>query len=316
MPGRRSEQWDARAYIPVLALPYWHLLGPFVLDVVARCEGRIDRTPEAMYAAVTPMAMWAYQVRGDELTVERVFRGATIEEFIARGMQQYLPRSRATTRSTLWRMLEVLAPAEASRARRPIHRAMPTPPYSSVEVAALHSWAIAQATEHRRLDALALLTLGLGAGLSTKELLSVDARDIAWTIDGRLVVEVGGNRAREVPVLDSWRGPLSRVLTQRSNGYLFRPLRHAAAHGQVTDFLLRGRTDLDIRPARMRTTFLVHHLAAGTNPARLLRISGLSTLASLDRLRPFCPHFGGHAKEAHSRHVGSDLGFLSPGGEW
>lgn len=315
MPGRRSEQWDARAYIPVLALPYWHLLGPFVLDVVARCEGRIDRTPEALYAAVTPMAMWVHQVRGDVLTVERVFRGATIEEFVGRGMGQYLPRSRATMRSTLWRMLEVLAPAEATRARRPIRRAMPTPPYSSAEVTGLHSWALGQATEHRRLDALALLALGLGAGLSTKELLSTVARDVASTAGGQLVLEVDGRRARQVPVLDDWRGPLSRVLTQRSNGYVFRPLRRDAAEGQVTDFLLRGRTDLDIRPARMRTTFLVHHLVAGTDPGRLLRISGLSTLASLDRLRPFCPHFGGQSGSDFREHSTSDLGFLSPGDE-
>jgi len=299
----------------VTALPYWHLIGPFVLDVVAQCEGRIDRTPESMYAAVTPLAMWTYQVRGDELTVERVFRGATIEEFIGRGTDQYLPRSRATMRSTLWRMLEVLAPAEARRARRPIRRGMPTPPYSVAEVAALHSWALGQATEHRRLDALALLALGLGAGLSTKELLSVAARDVASTVSGHFVVELRGTRAREVPVLDGWRRALSRVLEQRSDGYLFRPLRHDSADGQVTDFLLRGRTELDVRPARMRTTFLVHHLVAGTDPGRLLRISGLSTLASLDRLRPFCPHFGGQAGSAFREHSTSDLGFLSPSGE-
>lgn len=288
MPGRRSEQPDLRSYIPVFALPYWDgLLDTFVVDVIARCEGHIPRTSAAMYAAVTPLALWAYQVRGDEMTIERVFRGATIEEFVQRGMNGYLPGSRATIRSTLWRILEVVAPEEALRKRHPIKRSEPTRPYSDHEVAELYGWANGQRTKHRRLDALALLSLGIGAGLSTKEILSTTESDALLEGTGRLVVHVRGNRAREVPVLEEWRSALALVIADRPEVLLFRPLRQSASEGQVTDFILRGRASHDIRPLRMRTTFLVHHLELGTDPSHLLRISGLHTFAALDRLKQF-----------------------------
>jgi hypothetical protein len=59
---------------------------------------------------------------------------------------------------------------------------------------------------------------------------------------------------------------------------------------QVTDFLHRGQqTDLDVRPARMRTTWLLTHLTAGTAPRELLQIAGLENLAALDRIAGFLP---------------------------
>jgi hypothetical protein len=292
VPGRRSDHWDASLYIPVFALPYWENLGPFVRRVVDECAGRVDRTPEALYAAVTPLALWAWQVHGEALTIERVFRGRLVEDFIHRGMTQHLPHSRATIRSTLWRILELLAPGEAEYARRPISRSRPTAPYSEAEVADLYGWALGQQTEHRRMDALALLALGCGAGLATRELLTVSGVNCLLDPTGAVTVRVSGTRERDVPVLPQWRRTLTRVVDTRPEVLLFRPNRDGAGEGQVTDFLLRHRSRVDVKPAKMRATWLVTHLTLGTSPAQLLRISGLSTLASLDRLRPFVPSSG------------------------
>jgi len=318
MPGRRSTGWDPRSYVPVHALPYWDFLGPFAREVIDLCEGQVDRDPEAIYAAVTPLAMWAWQVRGDALTVERIFRGRTIEEFVQRGMRAYLPASRATIRSTLWRILEHVAPHEAKTTRRRIGRSQPTAPYSETELGSLYAWALGQPTAHRRLDATALLALGCGAGLSTQELLSVTVPDVTRDVRGWLAVQVRGARAREVPLLDEWQRSLALVLEQRTDGLLFRPLRDVSAAGQVTDFILRGRSHLDIRPARMRTTFLVRHLALGTDPTRLMRLSGLTTLAALDRLRGFTPPSGvifeGPRAPAKVPKTGADQGFVGPQG--
>jgi|GEM_PF-1076685 hypothetical protein len=307
MPGRRSAGWDPRSYVPVHALPYWDHLGPFVREVVEACENDVERTPEALYAAVTPLAMWAWQVRGDALTIERVFRSRTVDEFVQRGMREYLPSSRTTIRSTLRRVLEHLAPHEAAGTGRKISRSAPTPPYSEGELGRMYAWAIGQSTPHRRLDALALLSLGCGAGLSTQELLAVTTADIL-DVRGQLAVQVGGVRAREVPLLPEWQRSLARVTATRFEGFIFRPLREASSAGQVTDFVLRARTTLDIRPARMRTTFLVRHLALGTHPTRLMRISGLSTLASLDRLRGFAPTSGLIFDEDTDRRIGHETG--------
>lgn len=276
------------AYLPVVALPYWDRIGPYVNGVVARCQGLVDRDPESLYAALTPFVLWCWQTRGFVLDDERVFQARVIEQFIQFGMSNYLLGTRATLRSTLWRVLEVMAPEEARVPRRPIKRSDPTRPYSNAEVAELFSWAQAQTTEHRRDDALALLSLGLGAGLPTRELLAVSAEDCVVEA-GSCFVRVRGSRAREVPFLDDWCRTVVRLLARRQSNLLFRPGRESASEGQVTDFVSRSRTSYDVRPARMRTTWLLAHLEKGTSPASLLRISGLGSLASLDRIAGFAP---------------------------
>lgn len=64
------------------------------------------------------------------------------------------------------------------------------------------------------------------------------------------------------------------------------PSRGKATPGQITDFLTRSRSPLDVRPVRMRATWLIHHLNAGTPAEEILRISGLKNYAALDRLLP------------------------------
>ncbi len=283
---------DGRFYVPVLALPYWEHLGQFVNAIVARCLEGLDRDRESLYAALTPFVLWCWRTRGYELEVSTVFRAKTIEQFISLGADLYVRGSRATLRSTLWRVLELLAPAEAAHRRRAIPRSSPTPPYSPREVAALYSWADSQRTSHRRLDALALLGLGFGTGLATRELLQVAADDCTVHEDDTITVTVRGSRSREVPVVAQWRGTIRRVVEARGDRPLFRPDRIGAAQGQVTDFVSRSRTALDVKPVRMRTTWLVSHLASGTDPMTLRTISGLESLAALDRLTNFVPSSG------------------------
>lgn len=142
----------------------------------------------------------------------------------------------------------------------------------------------------RRRDALVLLALGLGAGLATRELLAVRSTDFDWR-DEVLHVTVWDSRSRLVPVLPHWTAPLLDVLNENEpDRWAFRPGRQGVRAAQVTDFLHRGQqTALDVRPARMRTTWLLAHLRAGTAPRDLLRIAGLENLAALDRITQFLP---------------------------
>ena len=282
------EHGEAGAYMPIGALPYWSVIGPYARDVVARLRDGTRQDEDAIYAAVTPFLLWCWQTRALDLTDERVLRARNVNAFIASGMPHHLWSSRATIRSALWRILEQLAPAEAVESRRSIGRRDPTQPYSSTEVAALYSWADTQTTGHRRDDALALLALGLGAGLSTRELLSVTGEhcrvrdDVTW-------IKVTGARSRDVLVGREWGRTLASVVEHRRDTLLFRPGRASVADGQVTDFVTRSRTSLDVRPSRMRTTWLLGHLRDQTPPAKLLEFSGLTSLAALDRIAVFLP---------------------------
>lgn len=277
---------------PINALPYWDVIGDFIRNAVLDAVVRTGRPAADLYPAVVPFVLWCWQTRGTPLEVPRIFRWQVLEEFIHRGMTGYLSGSRATHRSTLTLVVEVLNPTDVRQHHRPIPRSKPTEPYTVAEVAALYSWATSQGTARRRQDALALLALGLGAGLATREILGVKAADIESSAN-RLLVMVWEGRPRVVPILDAWQPMMRRALNDAEpESWLFRPGRASATSGQITDFLLRARTDLDVRPARMRTTWLLEHLSTGTAPHELLRISGLKNLAALDKITQFSPKMG------------------------
>ncbi len=124
----------------------------------------------------------------------------------------------------------------------------------------------------------------------TRELLAVRSTDLDWR-DEILHVFVWDTRRRLVPVLPQWTAPLVELtIDDDRDRWSFRPGRQGIRSAQVTDFLHRGhQTDLDVRPARMRTTWLLTHLASGTPPRELLRIAGLENLAALDRIVRFLP---------------------------
>jgi integrase len=275
-------------YRPINALPYWRTIGDFITAAVADTASATNRDERSLYPATVAFVLWCWQSRGTPLERKRIFRRSTVEEFIHLAMKNYATSSRATHRSTLWLMVDALNPADRTE-HRPISRSVPTTPYSSSEVAMLYSWATSQGTEHRRRDAIALLALGLGAGLAAREILGVRVRDLDTTTDDIHVI-VWESRPRVVPLSPQWDRPLRRILADlKPNDWLFRPGRISATSGQVTDFLLRARTDLDVRPSRMRSTWLVEHLRDGTPPQELLRISGLKNLAALDKLAAFVP---------------------------
>jgi hypothetical protein len=278
------------AYLPILALPYWDVIGVFVDDAVAACLPHTERSDRDLYAAAVPMVLWCWQARGTPLEWPRIFRKSMIEQFIHLGMPGAARGSQATLRSTLWRMAEILNPAQADAIHRPIARSAPTRPYSSADIAELTSWADTQGTVGRRRDARTMLALGLGAGLAARELLEAQTTDVI--IDAQstrsLQVVVWRERTRLIPVHPAWASQLERTVTEvPAGGWLFRPGRQSATPGQITDFLTRSRSPLDVRPVRMRATWLVQHLLDGTPAEDILRISGLKNYAALDRLIPF-----------------------------
>jgi integrase len=305
-----STSEESRPYTPIFALPYWDQIGPFVHAAVADAAGELSCSDRALYAATTPLVLWCWQSRGMPLQRSRIFRRSVIDEFAHRALPELARGSTATHRSTLWRMAEILNPDEGARPHYPIARSDPLAPYSAAEVASLHSWAGSQSTKHRIRDARALLMLGLGCGLATRELLAVEAGDITGR-NGHIGVTVWAGRTRHVPLLEPWHHTMQALVVDRpTDEKLFRPGRTSTSSGQVTDFLTRSRTALDIRPSRMRTTWLLHHLEIGTPPQELLQISGLKNLAALDKISHFSPGFTSGQKNFKDFFPSSDQEFL------
>lgn len=288
--GPRDSAPTGSDYVPVNALTYWEILEPAVTPAVVAAARELNREPRTLYPPAVALALWAWQTRGIPAETNKIFRRRIVEEFVHLGMSGYTRGSRATYRSLLLAVAESVTPEHDKPI--PIPRSEPTAPYTVAEIAVLRSWAISQGGASRRRDALVLLALGLGAGLATRELLAVRSTDLDWR-DGVLHVLVWESRPRLVPVLPQWSPPLADLtIDDDRDRWAFRPGRQGIRSAQVTDFLHRGhQTELDVRPARMRTTWLLAHLAGGTPPRELLRIAGLENLAALDRIARFLPTY-------------------------
>lgn len=288
--GERADNADAvvPGYASVRARPYWDQLEPAVTEAVTVAARTLGRPARSLYPPAAAFALWAWQTRGVPAQTMSMFRRRLVEEFVHLGMPDFSRSSRATYRSALLAIADAVTPAYEKTL--PIPRSKPTAPYTQPEVAALRSWSLRQGSPSRRRDAMTLLALGLGAGLATRELLSVRGTDFEWR-DGGLHVAVWESRPRLVPVLPGWTAPMIAAFeSEDRDRWLFRPGRQGVRGAQVTDFLHRGQqTDLDVRPTRMRTTWLLMHLTAGTSPRELLQIAGLENLAALDRIAGFLP---------------------------
>lgn len=293
----QEENSEPLGYLPIYALPYWDEIGSFVRAAVhdaatdTRSTNEIGRgagrSSREFADAATPFVFWCWQARAMPLERRRIFRRDVIDQFAHLALPHLARGSMATHRSALHRMADLLNPDGPPHTQHPIGRSDPLRPYTPPEVSALHSWASSQNTLRRRHDALTLLILGLGAGLATRELLDVRPLDIRLRGQA-LVITVTGSRPREVPVLSEWRPSLERIIDAVDpTQWLFRPGRLSSEPGKVTDFLTRARTTLDVKPNRMRTTWVVRHLNDGTPASDLLRIAGLSTFAALDKLSRF-----------------------------
>lgn len=113
-----------------------------------------------------------------------------------------------------------------------------------------------------------VVTAGLAAGLSGPEAAATLLEDVAEIGDGRLTVTVRGRNARVVPLRRDYTD-LARAALAASSGGRFT----ASAHANNA-YLAGRRIGNGFSFARARTTWLLSHVRAGTNPAALCLIAG------------------------------------------
>lgn len=280
-------------YDPSIPAAHWAQIEEFVRAAVAECDAK---TPYAARRLMTPFARlthWAWLVAALPLERDVICRREVIAEFIDKNCDGLAVASRGTYRARLNSMSDVLlsAPLRAHRPP-PIGRGNVIAPYTPDEVTLLRHWALGQATQHRRVNAHILLALGLGAGLSSVETMAVQARHVLID-DLGAQIEVQGDRARVVPVLAEWEQPLVDLAgsAMRPDMWLFSPGRQSASpKNLISHFIARSNdTPVHVHSQRLRSTWLVGHLTAGTPTPALMRAAGLESLEPLSRYLPFVP---------------------------
>ena len=286
--GYPVNQDEKPTYLPRMDAVYWNHIGDFVRSAVVDAAPGTVYSERELYAAATPLTLWAWQTAAMPLTRDVIFAVRTIERFIAVGLTQYGSKaSRNTLRSRLLRISEALLDAAAPPVLRPLGGSDPSAPYSAREVVTLKSWASAQTTAERRSNAEALLALGLGAGLAGREIVNLTIGDIRADDDGVLIT-VRGVRARVVPVLREWeRALVERVGACQDETWAFREQHAGGNRNLITDFVSRSEGKIQLQARRMHATWIVQHLEAGTPLVPLMRAAGLQSPEALDRFFKF-----------------------------
>lgn len=240
--------------------------------------------------AVVPFLRWALGPAGFDPDLDLIFTTRNIERFITAAAEQYSKGTLGNVRGRLFRIAERIAdPRDRRRPVKALPPADPAAPYSAAEVAALRSWAWTQ-TGERAVSALNLLALGLGAGLSTSEITHLRVQDVARSEHTTLTISVA--RPREVTMLDLWANDLT-LAEDEPHSFVFRPGRRATSKNVVSHFVSRAPGPLRPQPQRLRATWIVRHLDAGTNVVTLMAAAGVDSLEAFTRYVGFATTPGG-----------------------
>lgn len=294
-------------YTPRLPEPDWDLIRSFVIAVVDDVAGKVAYPSASLMHTVTHHVHWAHLVAGFDLDRAALFRRAVIGYSVAM-MPTTSPSTMGRHRSILLRVGEVLTVIEVPDPLPPLAAADPTVPYRASDVEDLRAWAYLQRTPADVRSAQALLALGLGAGLPTRELARVTRSGVS---DDAKYVTVGhGADARVVPLLGEWVADLAEVRTTITDDgtTLFRP--GVAFHKNTVVTFVKRTIGIGLRPTtqRMRATWLVHHLACGTPMQDLLFMAGLKSMDALVRYQRFLPAPGlAGSSDTPARTPGSPL---------
>ncbi len=233
------------------------------------------------------LAAWAVE-EGIALDAESILDPDTVERFVTYGLTG--ESSRATYRSVLRRIGPLLTrtapwePRPATIARRQVAQ-----PYAAVEIETLVADSGRQSTAAKRRAARALLALGAGAGLDGRWVTRVRAEDVV--VDDQVVlVRAGEPGPRSVPVLARWESDVIELVSTAGDEYLVGG--HSTSRNRASS-LASGLAVPPGHPrlsaARLRSTWLLWHLCAGTRLPELATAAGLQGVTVLSDLLDHVP---------------------------
>lgn len=279
----RPRTVDVSHYSPDLPEDDWRYIRDFVTLAAREAIPQLSYAEASVINAISHHVDWCVNVAGYSLARETIFRRDVIGA-AASVMATTHSSSRGRRRSLMLRVGEVLDVIPRTKPLSPLAAASPSAPYLQPEAYEVARWALSQ-REERQQSARALVALGLGAGLPSREICSVRASDVV--ADGA-AIQVGN---RVVPVLDEWRAELAELteVAPHSAAALFRE--GVAWHkNMVTNFVATSLPD-GVPPTvqRMRATWLVEHLSTGTPMQDLLAAAGLKSMDALVRYERFLP---------------------------
>ena len=239
---------------------------------------------------LSDFAAWAH-AQGLPLTPAVLLDADVIERYIAVGMSGARDSTRATRRAILRRIARHCA-SPPKDLPLPIAYRRVRPPYSPEELQGLLALASAQPTPSRRRTLRAILHLGLGCGIASRDLAWVRGQDVEQLPDGAVSVTVsGGTRPRAVVALHAHETELLELSRFAGGGLLIGGStrgRRNVTRGPL-DRVVGGEDLPRLETARLRSTWLLTHLRARTPLPALMTTAGLTSVRPLEDLLHHCP---------------------------
>jgi len=289
--GTAEVEVGLQMYVPTAARAAgaWPATQLAVRDAVRRST--TSATNAAKYLShLSDFAAWAHE-QGVPLVLEALLDADVVERYIAVGMTGARDSTRATRRAILRRIARHCA-SPPQDLPLPLAYRRVRPPYSPEEVEGLLALASGQPTPSRRRTLRAILHLGLGCGIDSRDLAWVRGQDIEQLPDGAVSVTVsGGTRPRAVVALHAHEGTLLELTRFTSSGLLIGGSvrgRRNVTRGPLERVV--GGEDLPrLETARLRSTWLLAHMQARTPLPALMTAAGLTTVRPLEDLLHHCP---------------------------
>ena len=271
------------AFRPVDAMARPHVA---LIRELALAAGPADDTDAAeLLSALAGHAAWL-TATGLDVTADSLVDPDLVQRWALHGLADLAAGTAANYRS---RLARVAAAVCGSSRPAPLHASDPCEPYTLGHERAHVLWAGRLPTDRARADLSGAALLGYGCGLPAAELTDTVGDDVEQHDDGLVVVRVRGPRARVVPVRARYGPALLALAADAGPAHLFRPATDGRlGKNALTNAVARAAQHGDpllprLTAQRMRATWLVRHLDAGTPPAALLAAAGLDGLGSLDR---------------------------------
>jgi hypothetical protein len=309
MPDRESPGADAQSTEAVDArltiarfdprqLPpdVWVAVAPLARQAAAKAEPRNKREAVELMSRTAGLLAWCHG-QGIQLDPNIVFLPDTIDRYIAHGRADLASGTQGTYRRILRRVAAaVLGPTVYPPRPLPFQQSGPLTPYSRDEEAALVGRSRGLPTERMRDGVVALLGLGLGAGLDAAEIERARAGWVDRDAHG-LTVTVTGNRARRVPVVRAWEWAVRDAVAKARGGLLFRSGRAQRKRVSVfTENLPRGSAP-KLSSQRLRATWIVRRLEARVPVNALADAAGINA----DELFRYAPRMRSVAADEADR---------------
>jgi hypothetical protein len=233
------------------------------------------------------LTQWATS-QGIPLKRELIFDPDTIERFVEIALAR--DRSQATYRTVL-RAVGPKVTKKAPWEPRPlaIPRRQIALPYVDQEIVMLWTAAKHQPTERTRRAAFAFLVLGLGAGLDGRWVSKVRAPDVA-SHKGAVSIAVRAPSPRAVVVRAIFENDVLELAKTAGSEFLVGGKSVSVNRtGHLVSSLVVPTGHPTLAPARLRSTWLLWHLTAGTRLPELCLAAGLQGPAMLGELLSLVP---------------------------